>query len=293
MKQRIGWFGMVLLVFLAGLVVQVLAAILVMLPVSFIVGFKAGMQGISDYNEIMEMSNAAMNSALGATVLVTHILLVITFAIWYRFGCGKPSLKKMNKKDILSGKGILVIVLVAAGMCFFTNFAMPIATLVVPESIMTAYEELMESAGFGESILPTIAAVLIAPFGEEFIFRGVTFFYAKKMVADMPNRRAAFWIANSVQALMFGVFHLNIVQGTYAFFMGLALGYLAHRFRSIIPSIAGHMIINGLSSFAWTPIAMNLPDSYVVYAMGAVISLALVIGGLYLGGPAEKKVLQS
>ncbi len=288
MKQRIGWFGMVLLVFLAGLVVQVLASILILLPASFIAGIQAGMQGITDPNEIYALSQTAINNSMSLIILVTHILLVITFAVWYRFFCGKPGLKQVNKKEILSVKGILVIVMVAAGMCFLTNFAMPIATLIIPESIMNAYEALMESAGFGDSILPTIAAVLVAPFGEELIFRGVTFFYAKKMVADLPNRRVAFWIANSVQALMFGIFHLNLVQGTYAFFMGLALGYLAHRFRSIIPAMAGHMIINGLSSFAWEPIAINLPESYAVYATFSLIFLSIVIGGLIIGGPAEK-----
>lgn len=289
--KRMGWLALCLVVLLASIVVQVIAAILVMFPVSFMVGIQAGMQGVTDMETINQMSYDAVNGALPITLIVTHLLLLLTFGLWYRFGCGKPRLKEVPFKTLFAPKNLFVMVLVAAGMCFFVNFAMPVASLVIPESIMESYEALMESAGFGESLLPTIAAVLIAPFGEEFIYRGVTFYYAKKAVADLPNRRMAFWIANVIQALGFGIFHLNVVQGTYAFVMGLALGYLAHRFRSVLPSILGHMIINGLSSFAWEPVANALPENYGVYAGGAVICLTVMFVGMYLGGSAEKNTV--
>ncbi len=267
---RISYLALVLVAFIMSIVVQVIAAIVVVIPAGILVG---------------------LQKAMSITIVATHLLLLVTFGLWYYFGCGspqRPSLKNVKFKEIFTLGNILVMVMVAGGMCFFTNFAMPIASMVIPETVMEAYEELMESAGFGESILPTIAAVLIAPFGEEFIFRGVTFYYAKKAVSDLPDRRKAFWIANCIQALGFGVFHMNLVQGSYAFIMGLALGYLAHRFRSILPAMLGHMIINGLSSFAWEPVANLLPESYVVYGICAVICLAIVFAGLYLGGPAEK-----
>ncbi len=286
---RISYLALALVAFIAGIVVQVIAALLMIIPTAIMVGVQAARQGITSQLKIMQMYTDAVNGNMSITIVITHLLLLLTFGLWYRFGCNKPTLKNVNFKEVFTPKNLLVMVLVAAGMCFFTNFAMPIATLMVPENVMAEYEALMESAGFGESLLPTIAAVLIAPFGEELIFRGVTFYYAKKAVADLSDRRKAFWIANCIQALGFGVFHLNLVQGTYAFMMGLALGYLAHRFKSILPAMLGHMIINGLSSFAWAPVANLLPESYVVYGVCAVVCLAIVFAGLYLGGPAQKR----
>lgn len=286
---RISYLALALVAFIAGIVVQVIAALLMIIPTAIMVGMQAARQGITSQAKIMQMYAEAVNGNMSITIVITHLLLLLTFGLWYRFGCNRPTLKNVNFKEVFTPKNLLVMVLVAAGMCFFTNFAMPVATLVVPENVMAEYEALMESAGFGESLMPTIAAVLIAPFGEELIFRGVTFYYARKAVADLPDRRRAFWIANCMQALGFGVFHLNLVQGTYAFIMGLALGYLAHRFKSILPAMLGHMIINGLSSFAWAPVAGLLPESYVVYGVCAVVCLAIVFAGLYLGGPAEKQ----
>lgn len=287
--KRIGYLAMCLVVLIASLAVQVIAAVIVVVPVSFVVGFQAAAQGIvNDMDAYLSMYNSAIESATTGALVLTHLLLLLTFGLWYRFGCGKNRLKDVQFKKIFAPKNLLVMVLIGVGMCFCTNFAMTVLYPVIPDSIMQSYEQMMESAAFGENVFTTIAAVLIAPFGEEFIYRGVCFYYAKRAVADLSDRRKAFWIANCVQALGFGIFHFNLIQGVYAFFMGLLLGYLAHRFKSLLPAMLGHMLVNGISSFVWEPVATALPESYAVYAAGAVIALAVVIAGLYLGGPAEK-----
>lgn len=288
--KRFGWLAMCLLVFVASVVVQVIAAVILVLPASFMVGIQAGMQGITDVETITQMSNDAISGIMPVTVLVTHILLFITFVIWYRFGCSKPSFKKVAWKDLLTPKHLIAMILIALGMNFLANFGLALVYPIIPEGIVENYESLMESAGFGDSLLPTIAAVLIAPFGEELIFRGVTFYYAKKAVADLNNRKLAFWIANCIQAFLFGVFHMNIIQGTYAFVLGLVLGYLVYRFGSILPAILGHMIFNGFSSFAMDSIGEMVPESTISYAVVVIIALAVMIAGYFLAGsPKDNK----
>lgn len=141
-------------------------------------------------------------------------------------------------------------------------------------------------------IMITIAAVLLAPFGEELIFRGVIFYYAKKMMADLENRKKAFWIANTVQALAFGLLHLNVVQSSYAFIIGLVLGYLAYRYQSIVPTILAHMLINGIGNLLVNPFAeklygLSLLKSPVVCTIGAVISLGVTMVGLRMSKATE------
>jgi hypothetical protein len=38
-----------------------------------------------------------------------------------------------------------------------------------------------------------------------------------------------FWVANILQAVLFGIYHMNPLQGIYAFFIGLFLGYVCHK----------------------------------------------------------------
>lgn len=286
-SERFGWFALCLLATLAAFVMQIIGSLFGILGYCRTEMRKLSEQGLlTDSSANMVMEKAA-TEGMGLCLVWAHVLMLLCFAIWYYYGCGKPKLKEA--KGVFAPKSLLVMVLVAGGMCFFVNFAMPVAMLIIPESIVKSYEALMEQAGFGVDTLAIIASVFLAPFGEEFACRGVTFHYAKKMVADLDDRRKAFWIANSVQALMFGIMHANIVQGTYAFVMGLALGYLRHRYNSLIPAILAHMMINATSTFVWEPFASLFPESYVVFAICALVCLGVAFVGLRVGGPAEKE----
>ena len=64
---------------------------------------------------------------------------------------------------------------------------------------------------------------------------------------------AGFWAANVIQAFFFGFAHLNLVQGTYAFFLGLTCGYVVLRYRSLLAGIAVHMVFNAYGTFV-TPL---------------------------------------
>ncbi len=288
-KRKMGWLGMCIVTLIVSLVVQIIGGIVSVLPISLAMV----LQEITDSFVISLFSMAILSEAMSVTLLITHALLLLCFGLWYRYGCCDSKVRKQGIKEIFAGRNLMIILIISAGMCFLTNFALNAAYPLIPQKVMSDYENLMETAGFGNSILPTMVAVLIAPFGEEFIFRGVLFYYAKRAFGDMENRRKAFWIANCIQALCFGIFHFNIIQGTYAFFMGLALGYLAHRFKSLLPSMLGHMLINGLSSFAWNPFVSMFPQSYAVYVIGTVVFAIIVILGFKMGGPAEPKTVET
>ena len=253
----------------AGILVQVIAAATVMVPAMVFLRME----------EI----------PIGLTVLVTHVFILLCFGAWYIALCRPDKSVGSGLKKIINTKSILIIALLAVGGCFFTNFIMPIATLIIPESIVQAYMELMETAGFGESLLPTIAAVAIAPFGEELLFRGVVYHYACNMVSHIIDRKKAFYIANTVQALAFGIFHGNLIQGIYAFALGLLLGYIRERFGSIWAPIFAHILINSCSAFLWEPIVLRMPESLIVYAAGAGASFFVLWLGFKFGGEAIRE----
>ena len=71
------------------------------------------------------------------------------------------------------------------------------------------------------------------------VFRGAIL---KKARDIMP-----FYAANIVQAILFGLIHSNMIQCLYAFPTGILFGYITRRYRSIIPSIVLHALLNGYS----------------------------------------------
>ena len=47
-----------------------------------------------------------------------------------------------------------------------------------------------------------------------------------------------------IQAAMFGIAHMNILQGVYAFTIGLIFGYIYKKYNSLYASILAHLTFN-------------------------------------------------
>ena len=107
----------------------------------------------------------------------------------------------------------------------------------------------METLIGGNLWLSLVATVVLAPVAEEFIFRGVVMKKAQKL---MP-----FMVANILQAVMFGLYHMNWIQGVYAFVIGVIFGFTAEYFHSIWVSVLLHALVNGSAQ-----VLALLPESF-------------------------------
>lgn len=289
--NRAGGLGICLAVLAAGFAVQMACSALCAFPVSFRAGLEAAREGITDPALIQERVMELLSPMMGAIVLASHVAMLAVFFPWYYFGCGGRG--NVRRARARGGRRVTpgcvpVILLVAEGMCFFCNAVLPIVNVAAPK-LMESYLELMESSGIVETAAGNLAAVLVAPLGEELMFRGVTFCYAQRAVRGFKSPQAAFWAANAVQALCFGLFHGNLVQGTYAFVMGLFLGYLRKRYESLWASVAAHFLINATSLFLWERVAGLLPQTLPVYLILAAVSLAVALFGGILGGSPVRR----
>jgi membrane protease YdiL (CAAX protease family) len=98
--------------------------------------------------------------------------------------------------------------------------------------------------------------------GEELLFRGY-----------IQTRLCARWgvhLGITCTALMFGVIHFDLVQGTYAVIVGLFLGYMTERYGSILPAMIVHATHNTASGFLSEHLTSRLENG-----PGLVIALAI------------------
>lgn len=86
------------------------------------------------------------------------------------------------------------------------------------------------------TFLLIIAIGIIAPIIEEVIFRGLIFHLLKN---NMPV-----WAALIIQAALFGFAHLNLIQGSYAFALGIIMGLSLVWSKSMYLPIAIHVGMN-------------------------------------------------
>lgn len=136
------------------------------------------------------------------------------------------------------------------------------------------YAEVMERAGmYDPSFLLSLYVLLLAPIAEELVYRGVTLYYAGRAFSH-------FWIANVFQAALFGIFHLNVVQGAYAFVLGLVIGYIFHGRKKLSYCILFHMIFNLLGSFV--PLPQYQGDSIWIHLLLFAGVCLMAAAGLFL-----------
>lgn len=162
------------------------------------------------------------------------------------------------------------------GIYFFITLFLVAADHLVPD-IMDEYNMLMEESGIvGLTLLSSIVTLVMAPLGEELIFRGLTLQYLRKA-------GLGFHAANIIQAILFGIAHMNWIQGIYAFLLGLILGWLCKRFKTLAAPMLLHMFFN----FSGTYIAAlidPLPENIWLYLfLFAAFSIFTFLGIKVLG----------
>lgn len=198
-----------------------------------------------------------------ATFLM-HIMMVLIFGIWYFFG--RP--ENTGSKFRFSWKIILIAFVMALSLSIMSNTSVLIQERFFPE-IVEKYNDMVEMSGMGTDFLMLISASCLAPVGEELLCRGITLMYFRKSVP--------FWLANILQALIFGIMHMNWVQGTYAFLIGLILGYAVKKYNSIIPSVMIHFFVNTVTSVITAVLFGFIPANIACITVMIIISLMAVI----------------
>lgn len=134
--------------------------------------------------------------------------------------------------------------------------------------------EQMRGALYGKELLLEIAVMVIAaPLGEELLFRGVLFRRMRAWCGFLP--------AALVTALIFGLFHGNILQGAYGFLMGLLFAYSYERLHTVWAPVWMHAAANAVSlAAAECAVIQGLPAA--VPFMGMCIGLLAAAAALAL-----------
>ena len=250
---------------LLGIGIQYVAMIYLIIVSAIFMFVIAPLITQTSYNEndfMVLLMNIDFNTILMIAFSVTSIVI---FGIWYYKSCGGNFLP--NIKRTFHPLQFLGVVFLVPGTQFFSSIIIGVVSSIFP-SWLEAYEKLLESAGMGDeiSIIMMIYSVCLAPIGEELIFRGVTMRIAR--------RSFPFWAANLIQAVLFGIFHMNMIQGIYAAVLGLFLGYVCEKGGSIYLAIVFHFLFNlwGTTSAEWLTVEDPMLISLIVIG-GTIIGL--------------------
>lgn len=120
---------------------------------------------------------------------------------------------------------------------------------------------------------------IISPLAEELVFRGIVYNELKRSYR-LP-------LAMLISALLFGLYHMNPVQGGYGFIMGLLLAYLYGYFGSFLWPVLVHMLANSL---AYILSNTSLSTTVIRSWPAAIVCAAVTIVGIKLLDFDKKKL---
>ncbi len=216
--------------------------------------------------------------------VIFGIIVFILFTIWYRRVFVRPLKSKQRKYwSGISFQVIIAIIFLAFGLQYVAQLITNGIAHIFP-TLMDNYNQLMTDAGFDSmSAMLILYTIILAPIIEELTFRGLTMRFARQWLP--------FWGANIFQAALFGIIHLNVIQGIYAFCLGLFFGWVAKTSHSIKHSILLHIIFNFLGSICIGFFDVTLAfNQYLFYAIGVALTIfAIIIYGFEF---SEKNMLK-
>lgn len=249
---------------------------------SVVVGVAAALS-TGDYESFVE-SPAFSNMVLGLSVVAQLAIIAVFLPMWRRMRSGSFVVRReaVAPSGVSFAKSLALLLVIGVSAQFFVGGILEIVELLFPEA-MAEYSELMEDTSVGVfAIVSALSIAVLAPINEEIVCRGVMFEYAMRAMSpgwnaiDGARYRAvsarAFWIANALQALAFGVLHMNLIQGSYAFALGVLEGWVFWRTGKLRYAMLLHFALNA-SSYLVEPLYPLLS----VVPTGLVIVLAAVM----------------
>ena len=213
----------ILLYGIVFVVVQLIVSFLGMLVWSFV-----------QHEELADVRTAMLSGHNPVLLALTSVFSsVITLVVFLKTKWTPISRNYLLSKPWLT---LLWVALFALGAMIPLEFVYEQIGLEMDDTTGRIFEGLLkEPWGY-------VAVGILAPLTEEVVFRGAIL---RTLLGMMSKRNH--WVAIMISAAIFGAVHGNAAQFVNALFMGLLLGWMYYRTRSLVPGILLHWVNNTMA----------------------------------------------
>jgi len=206
------------------------------------------------------MTGAWIDEFMGIAGYIIAILLMFKYL-------RKKGLEELSIKGKININWFVFIMLFFVGYVLFRGNTIEIVTrqIPIPKFIEEAFSKIMTN-----NYLMFFSFAIVAPIFEEIICRGIILELFLKRYNDLA--------AVVLSAIIFGLIHMNIPQFINAFIMGMALGYIYLKTKSLIACMFGHFCNNFIACVLMI-IKPNIFEkfNFVQLIVGAILIFLSVI----------------
>ena len=193
-----------------------------------------GTVGYADSYSFMDIVDNNMNKYSYIIILISATIAVIVFGIWYYKVSEKyerSGFEKQFEAGRLKKSWLIALLGLFAGVGL-SRFV----SLLPLDNIIGNYEDTSNTLMGGNLSIQILSLAIIVPVAEELIYRGLVFTGLTKV---MEAKYAIFGAS-----VLFGIFHFNLLQGTYAFLLSLILVCIYMKCRTILAPVIIHSAAN-------------------------------------------------
>ncbi len=212
-------------------VLYLIIFIVVQIAVNFAgAGIWAAVKNEEYGNVIREMGMGGNSVLLALTTVFSNVITLVIFL--------KTKWTPIARNYLLSKPwgSLLWVALFTIGIIIPLEFTYEKLGIEMDANTERVFAELMkEPWGY-------VAVGIMAPLAEEIVFRGAIL----RSLLDMMSKKNH-WVAILISAALFGVVHGNAAQFANALLMGLLLGWMYYRTKSLVPGILMHWVNNTLA----------------------------------------------
>lgn len=251
--------GMSLLSMLTYYVAASVAASIVLIPAMLLIN----MGNDDTYYFWLNLANAAGIIAAFAAC----------FGIWHKE-------IRIRPQKAVNGLSLVPMAVLAAALAMGLNGFL---TLIELYKYSPAFQEVSQLQGDIPVWLGVLSYGILAPLGEETVFRGIV--YGKlKSISNVP-------VAIILSGFAFGLFHGNLVQAVYATVLGIVLALVYEIYDSILAPMLFHGIANLFVYFLLDLTEIGdvfvMPLSCVFFLLISAVSLVLMVKWQKSGSAAQ------
>lgn len=205
------------------------------------------------------------------TSVILSALIFIGVIVYYYYR-KRHIVRPPYRFDRMSGYQITIGLMMGVGCVFLSQLIIIISEtigIINLDNLEDYGQLIMSMIGQSPTWLILLTIGIIAPIAEELLFRGLVF--------HMFNRHMNVKVALIIQGLLFGAFHMNLVQGLYASVLGIVLGITYLLTGTLWIPIIIHIINNS--------VALLLPEVWMndpLISTGLMGLLLLVPLGVWL-----------
>ena len=201
--------------------------------------------------------------------MASHFAWITIVALLISFGVNIFAYRADNvsQSDYLKQHPLHLLWIFLIGVLM--SHALSILFSLLPlDHIIGSYQD-VENEIYGAGwIWAVIRAVIVTPVVEELVFRGLTF----RRLKEYTN----FWVAALVSSALFGIYHMNLIQGLYAFVFGIIICVLYDRYGHLAAAVLVHFGANLLSVILQYA-GVSYPATWV-YILVMAVTLLLSVG---------------